>query len=470
MEKLDFKTKISFAIGGLGKDMMFAMSTIIFFYFNNLLGISAAFLGAMMMAVRIWDAVNDPIIGTVVDRTKSRWGKFRPWILIGSILNAIVLVFLFLNPDFVTNSIQQYIYVTVFYTLWGMTYTLMDIPFWSMIPSLSSDQEDRESITILVRLFTSIGFFIVTAGYLSFAKVLGGGSAPEQKAKGLLIFAVIVSVIFVITQLLTVINVKEKIVVESKEKSTLKTMFKLLKNNDQLLVVMIVVLIINFTLYITSGMAIYYISYDIGNEDLFFVFMAVGGVLQVVGAVTYGLVSKRMNRKQLFNFAIWIQFIGFILLFFNAFIIDSNIILLFVFAALIFYGQGIFTVLQTVLLSDTVEYGENKIGIRSEAVAFSVQTFVVKLATGLSLGVIGLGLTIIKFIEPSEINDVLTEFDQTEATLQGMRIMMFILPLFGLLYSRYIFNKKHIINETKYEEIINELKVKRGEVSEERSA
>lgn len=132
------KTRWIFAFAGLGKDAMFAMSTIMLFYFNAFLGISSAFLGIMMMLARIWDAVNDPIMGGIASNTKSRYGKFRPWILIGSILNGIILVVLFSNPSLGTNSIQMLAFVTVFYVLWGMTYTLMDIPFWSMIPALSS--------------------------------------------------------------------------------------------------------------------------------------------------------------------------------------------------------------------------------------------------------------------------------------------------------------------------------------------
>ena len=465
--KLSNKEKFSYAFGGFGKDMMFAMSTIMLFYFNDLLLINAAFLGIMMMVVRIWDAVNDPIMGSIVDRTKSRFGKFRPWILIGAVTNAIVLVVLFLNPDFQTGSLLQLAYVTTFYTLWGMTYTLMDIPFWSMIPALSNDQKERESVTVLTRLFTSVGYFIVAGGYLTFANILGGGDNPENQIVGLMYFAIIVAVIFVVAELIVFFNVKEQIVVEEQEKRTLKQMFKLLRDNDQLLVVMIVVLIINFTLYITSGMAIYYITYNIGNPDLFFIFIAAGGALQVLGSLFYALLAKRYKRKQIFNIAILIQFVGFVLLFFNAFIIESNVALLFAFSALVFLGQGIFMVLQTVLLSDTVEYGELKIGKRSEATAFSVQTFVVKLAMGLSSGVIGIGLAIINFMQPVENPDgSITRLAQSDATLLGMSLMMFILPLFGLLYSRYIFNKKHILDEEKYKEVVEKLQAKRGVGSE----
>ncbi|MCF7926781.1 MAG: glycoside-pentoside-hexuronide (GPH):cation symporter [Candidatus Izimaplasma sp.] len=464
MENVKTKTKLSFAIGGFGKDMMFAMSTIMMFYFNDLLGINPAFLGVMMMVVRIWDAVNDPIMGTIVDKTKTRWGKFRPWILTGTIINAIIVILLFLNPNFDTNSTRQLVYITTLYTLWGMSYTLMDIPFWSLIPTLSRSQKERESVSVLTRLFTSVGYFIIAGGYISIAKLLGGGNNNSDKIQGLFYLAVIVAIVFIICELITVTNVKEKITVY--DNKSLKEMFTLLKQNDQLLVVMIVILIINFTLYITSGMAIYYITYAIGNEDLFFVFIALGGILQVIGSVIYPLFSNKFTRKQIYNIAIVLQLIGFLLLFGNAFIFDSIVLLLFVFASFVFLGQGLFMVLQTVLLSDTVEYGEYKNHKRSESLVFSVQTFIVKMAMGLSLGVIGIGLGIINFVPSLEHADGTTEqFTQSAFTLQGMNIMMFILPIFGLLIGQYIFNKKHIIDEVYYNQMVEELK-QRGDKDE----
>ena len=462
--KISNKVKYSFAVGGLGKDMMFAMSTVMFFYFDTWLGISAAFLGIMMMVVRAWDAINDPIMGNIVDRTKSRWGKFRPWILIGAVLNGIVTVVLLSNPDLATNSIQQLVFITTFYTLWGMTYTLMDIPFWSLIPTLSEDQGERESLTVMTRLFTSIGYFIIAGGYVFLANTLGS----DNPVKGMFVLAIIVAVVFVICEIIAVMNVKEQIVVESKDKTTLKEMFRVLKENDQLLIVMLVVLIINFTLYITMGMAIYYVTYNIGNPDLYFLFIAIGGVLQVIGSVIYPVFSKRFKRKQIYNIAIMVQFVGFVFLFLNAFVLGSNLILMFVFAGIVFVGQGIFMVLQTVLLSDTVEYGELKTGRRSESVAFSVQTFIVKMAMGLSLGVIGVGITLIKVIDPLTEVDAITGEDiiiyqtQSDATLMGISIIMFILPLFGLLLGRYIFNKKHTLDEEAYANVLKELKVVRG--------
>ncbi len=125
---MDNKTKWIFGASGLGKDMMYAMSTIMSIYLIDFVGIGAVFVGVMFMAVRIWDTVNDPIMGTIVDNTESKWGKFRPWILVGTLLNSIILVFVFFKPDLAVDSISMIAYVTIFYLLWGMSYTIMDIP------------------------------------------------------------------------------------------------------------------------------------------------------------------------------------------------------------------------------------------------------------------------------------------------------------------------------------------------------
>lgn len=457
MESISKKQKFIFAFSGLGKDAMFAMSTVMMFYFTALVGISPLFVGTMMMVVRIWDAVNDPIMGGIVANTHTRMGKFRPWILIGSFLNAIVLVFVFLNPNLGVDSLRMYIYITVMYTLWGMTYTLMDIPFWSMIPALSQSQKDRETITVMTRFFTSVGYFIIAAGYLNLASFLGGGQTPSAQIEGLFYLSIIVSLVFFFSELFMVFTVKEKVVPKDDQKTTLKKMFELLKKNDQLLVVMIVVLISNFVLYITSGMAIYFITYDIGDQNLYLIFIGLGGILQVVGSLFFPLFKKKFKRKQIFNLSVFFQIAGFILLFANAFILNNFIILVFAIGALIFFGQGLQMVLQTVLLSDTVEYGELKIGQRSEAIAFSVQTFIVKLAMGLSLGVIGIGLEIFKFVPA--IDDVVQP--QADSTIVGMRILMFILPIIGLIIGLSIFNRKHKLDEVYYNQIVDELR-KRG--------
>lgn len=466
---IDKKSKWIFGVSGIGKDAAYALSTIMFVYLTTYVGMSPAFVGTMFMVVRIFDAINDPIMGNIVQNTKTRWGKFRPWILSGTILNAIIVIFIFINPGFAPDSLRMMIYITVFYVLWGVSYTIMDIPFWSMIPALSAKKEDRESISSLTRFFTTIGFAIVSAPYLVIAALLGANvlnpelATKAQIREGFLWLAVIVAVLFIVSQVVMVFNVKEHVVEKESEKVSIKKMFKLLLSNDQLMIVMIVVVVTNFVLYITSTMAFYYMAYNLGNEALYTPFLATGFVVQLISIALYPKLAKVLSRKKIFNLSIWVQVIAFIGLFINAFIIGDIIALVFVLGVGVFFGQGLSMVLTTLFLADTVEYGELKTGQRSESTVFSVQTFVVKLATGLSMGIVGLGLELFGFVESPDSEELLP---QTDTTLLGISLLMFILPIFGMLLSRYIFNKYHTLNEEKYAGIVKSLEEKKAIVHE----
>ena len=135
--KLTIKQKVSFGIGAIGKDMVYSLvSGFILYYYNTILGISGTFTGIMMMAARVFDAFNDPLMGVVVEKTNTRFGKFRPWIFTGTVTNALILYGMFAMPRSLQGT-PMLVYATVAYVLWGVTYTLMDIPFWSMIPAIT---------------------------------------------------------------------------------------------------------------------------------------------------------------------------------------------------------------------------------------------------------------------------------------------------------------------------------------------
>ena len=128
--KLSFREKASYGLGAVGKDMVYMLSaSYILYYYQDILGMSAITMGFILLAARIFDAFNDPIMGVIVAKTRTRWGKFRPWLLIGTLLNAVILYLLFSAPPALSGS-GLVAYAAVFYILWGVTYTMMDIPFW----------------------------------------------------------------------------------------------------------------------------------------------------------------------------------------------------------------------------------------------------------------------------------------------------------------------------------------------------
>lgn len=243
LEKLSWRSKLSFGVGAFGKDLVYALvGNLFMFYMTDVRFVAPAFVGTLFMVARIWDAFNDPFMGMVVDNTRSKWGKFRPWIMIGTVLNAIVLALMFWNVDFEGNTFLAF--CAVLYILWGMTYTIDDIPYWSMVPALTDDENERSQVSAIPRLFASFAWLIVGSFGLKIIDTAGGG----DRKIGFAYFAMMVSVIFVVCSAITVINCKEKVVTKSAEKTTAKGMLHVLIANDQVKVILGIALFFNFAI------------------------------------------------------------------------------------------------------------------------------------------------------------------------------------------------------------------------------
>ena len=171
--------KASYGLGAVGKDMMYMLSaSYVFYYFQDILGASALALGIISMVARVFDAFNDPIMGVIVAKTKTKWGKFRPWLLIGTITNAIVLVVMFSAPPTLDGG-GLVAYAAVTYILWGVTYTMMDIPYWSMIPAFTKGGKEREGLTTLARSCAGVGSALVSIFTVMVVGALGTKFAPS---------------------------------------------------------------------------------------------------------------------------------------------------------------------------------------------------------------------------------------------------------------------------------------------------
>ena len=443
--KLSIKEKVSYGFGAVGKDMVYSIvSGYLLYYYNTVLGISATFIGILFMAARIFDAFNDPFMGIVVEKTHTKMGKFRPWLLLGTVANAVILALMYAVPKGIEGN-GLLVYVSVAYILWGVTYTIMDIPFWSMIPAITQTGKDRENLSVIGRSCASVGFAVPTVLTMVIVPVLGGGS----ERRGFAIFAIIIAIFFLIAESVTVLNVKERVQVKQ-ETVSVPEMVRALFRNDQALIVVTAIIVFNASLYLTQQLAIYFFKYDIGNAELVSLFGAVGGGVQIISMMLLPLFRRKFETKDILKGAICITIVGYLFMFVLGMLHMNDIVLLCIAAMVIFFGFGLATVLTTIFLADTVDYGEWKNGQRSESVIFSLQTFVVKLASAISALIAGVGLDVIKLDQDAAV--------QSAYTTNGLRILMLGFPMVGLLISIIFFTRKYKLDESMLKKISEELK------------
>ncbi len=437
--KLTTRQKAAFGIGAIGKDMVYALSSsYVMYYYKDIIGLSASFVGLILMIARVFDAVNDPFMGVLVAKTRTKWGRFRPWLVSGTVLNALVLYALFKAPDLKGGAIMAFF--SVIYILWGMTYTMMDIPYWSMIPAITSTPSDTENLSVIGRTCAGIGSALIIMLTMLLVTRLGGGN--ERIGFGRL--ALIVAVLFVISEIICAASIHER---EDSSMSTASVgqMFRALFDNDQALAVVLAIVLINSALYITSNLVIYFFKYDMGGADWtvsYTLFTSVGGACQILGMMlVYPLLRRKLTNTAIFRVAIGAASAGYVILLLICLAnLASSLALILVPGVLIFAANGILSVLTTVFLSNSVDYGELKSGQRNESVIFSMQTFVVKAASGVSVFIAGVGLDLIGLVGNSEETGPVTQ--QSAQTIFGLRLLMTIMPMALLVIAIVFFSGK----------------------------
>ena len=481
---LSAKEKASYGLGAVGKDMVYMLSaSYILYYFQDILGVSAAAMGVILLAARVFDAFNDPIMGVVVAKTKTRWGKFRPWLLIGTLTNAVILYLMFAAPPALDGA-GLVAYAAVTYILWGVTYTMMDIPYWSMIPAFTSGGKEREGLTTLARSCAGVGSAIVSIATMIVVPMLGkavASTAPHELAarypgqqwielNGFKYFTLVVALLFVLFTVITCLAVKEKSSVNMKTASV-KDMFKALVQNDQAMTVTVTIVLINCAIYITSNLVIYFFKYDFGTtgwNGAYVLFNMFGGAIQVLSMMAlYPLLRRKFSSLQIFYICLGMAIIGYAVLLILAFTNMSSVFLLFIPAFFIFAANGMLTVITTVFLANTVDYGEVKNHRRDESVIFSMQTFVVKLASGIAALVASICLSINHLQAGTEVSeaDKLVDWslNVAQSAKTGLRMTMAVIPILGLIVAFFWFRKRYILTDEKVEEIAAEVKARHAE-------
>ena len=452
---LSGKEKFAYGIGAVGKDMVYMLSaSYILYYYQDIMGISAWIMGIILLVARVFDAFNDPIMGILVAKTKTKWGKFRPWLFIGTLTNAIVLYFMFACPPSLDGA-GLVAYAAVFYIIWGVTYTMMDIPYWSMIPAVTRTPKDRENLSMVGRTCAGVGAALIAM----FTMLLVGALGGDSERAGFRWVALIVAVIFAVTELVCCISMKETTPSEMKT-ATVKEMFSALFRNDQAMVVVGSIVLINSALYLTSNFIIYFFKYDLGGagwKATYTLFSTVGGAAQILGMmVLYPLLRKKFSSTQVFHLSLVLALCGYgTLLVFCLTGLSHSLALLCIPGVVVFACNGMLTVLTTLFLSNSVDYGQLKTGRREESVIFSMQTFVVKAASGVAVFLTGIGLDLIGLVGNTEETGPVAV--QSAGTLLGLRLMMTVLPMLVLAGALVLFRRKFVLTDARAAEISAQL-------------
>ena len=295
--------------------------------------------------------------------------------------------------------------------------------------------------------------------------MIAGSNATSKEVEiaGFKWFALIIAIIFIVFITITCVNIKEKATVDMQSPSV-KQMFKALISNDQAMTIVLTIVLINMAIYTTSNLVIYFFKYDFGGagwQGSYTLFNTFGGGIQILAMmVMYPILRKFQSNIRIFYICLVSAVAGYVILFGLTFLNMSNVMVLFVPAFFIFSANGVLNVLTTVFLANTVDYGDLKNNRRDESVIFSMQTFVVKLGSGISALIASIALSITNLKEAAgETANQEFDFSKTvsDSSRFGLRMTMTIIPVIGLIIAVIVFKKKFILTEKKMDEITIEL-------------
>ena len=475
MNKQMTRNKICFGLGTVGRDALYSLvSMYLMVHLTDVVTFSdngLAAIGIMLTLFGIFDAVIDPVVGAIIDNTKTKWGKYKPWILIGMIGTAILSALMF--HSFEMSETLHIVLLGVTYLLFSVFFSLNDIAYWSLMPAISKDQRVREGVGSFARICANVGMFAMVLLYPSMEGIFRGMGFDGSLRTPFFIFAIAAAVVMCLFQTITLIGVREdRTDLESVERTTIKDLFRALFGNDQLLVAAISMALFMIGYCTTTAFGTYYFDYAYGDGGVYIVFAAVLAVAQLSALILFPVFRKRFSRHQLYTGATVAVTVAYVLFFLSF----EWLPMIVVAGLMLFFAQAFIQLLMLLFLADSIEYGEWKLGKRNEAASFAVQPFVNQIGGAISRGVLALTLIVsginsaIKTAaDTSAATGVLTAPVIEDWSIWVMKISMMILPLICILVGFILYVKKFKIDEKTYEKILADLEERKENKDEVRS-
>ena len=454
--------RIAYACGTFGHDVFYAMLATYFMIFvtSNLFNSGNAshdqymigIVTTIILVLRIAELFVDPFIGNIIDKTKTRWGRFKPWVIVGAFVAAITLAFLF--TDFgglaLTNPTLYLILFAIVYFIMDIFYSAKDVAIWSMIPALSFDSHEREITATVARIGSVFGANLVTVivmpVVLYFTVNQNGGAGDPT---GWFAFACIGGGIATLGAIILGIGTKEQdsALRENKTDTSAKDVFKVLTQNDQLLWTAIAYLVYGIGINIVNNFNLYYFIYVIGDATKFSGLGVINTVIGLLAVAAFPVLTTKFSRRKLFFASIAIMTVALVIYAMSG----TNVYLALFGAGLFALPQPLVFLVVLMTITDSVEYGQLKLGHRDEAVCLCVRPLVDKFAGAVSSGIIGLVAIWVGMTGGASAADI------TQENLFHFQLVMFAAPIVLMIIASFIYRAKVTLTEAEHARIVAKL-------------
>lgn len=457
--------RIAYACGTFGHDVFYAMIGTYFMIFvtSNLFNSDnptndAYMIGivtTIILVLRIAELFVDPFIGNIIDKTKTRWGRFKPWVLGGAVVAAVTLAMLF--TDFggltVSNPTLYLVIFAVVYFIMDIFYSAKDVAIWSMIPALSFDSHEREVTATIARIGSVFGAQMVTVivmpVVLYFSVNQNGGAGDPT---GWFAFACIGGGIATLGAIILGLGTheQENALRENKEETSAKDVMKVLTRNDQLLWMAIAYLVYGIGINIVNNFNLYYFIYVIGDATKFSILGVINTVIGLLAVAAFPILTTKFSRRKLFFSSIAVMTASLVLYAMSG----TNVTLALVAAGIFTLPQALIFLVVLMTITDSVEYGQLKLGHRDEAVCLCVRPLVDKFAGAVSSGIIGLAAIWVGMTGGASASGL------TADNMMRLQIVMFAAPIILMIVGALIYRAKVTLTEQEHARIVEELEEK----------
>ena len=454
--------RIAYACGTFGHDIFYMMVSTYFIMFitSNLFNTedqshNEYMIGIIMtviLVIRVAELFIDPFIGNTIDKTNTRWGRFKPWVIVGGFVAALSLAILFTDLGGLTTS-NPLLYLIIFailYLVMDIFYSAKDVAIWSMVPAMSFDSKEREITATFARIGSVFGAQLVTVMVipivLFFSKDANGGVGD---ANGWLAFALIGGGVSLLGAVILGLGTKEQASAlrENKKETTFKEVFSILGKNDQLMWIAITFLIFCFGQDLVNSFQMYYFAYILGDSTYLSFLGIINVIIGLLAVALFPVLTTKFKRRNLFFYSVVIMIVALIIYAFAG----TNSVLVLIAAGLFNLPQPLVFLVVLMTITDTVEYGQLKIGHRDESLILSIRPLVNKLSGAVTSAIVGFTAVWVGMSGKATADSI------TDSNKMMFELIMFAVPIVFILIATLLYKTKVTLTEEKHAEIVKEL-------------